>query len=148
MPAQRSEVVLEDVSQAAEDPFAALNGILSSFNEGHVGPANYVPLWLFARDSNGSVQGGLRGRTYWGWCAVDVLAVAEPFRRQGIGSKLLSKAEATARERGCIGVQLDTVDFQAPEFYRRKGYVEFGRIDGFPPGHLRVWLMKRFATSV
>lgn len=136
-------LLLEDVSQAAEDPFAALNGILSSFNERTVGPANHLPLWLFARDPEGRVQGGLRGRTYWGWCAVDVLAVAEPYRRKGIGSALLSKAEAVAQERGCVGIYLDTVDFQAPEFYRRLGYTEFGRIDGFPPGHLRVWLMKR-----
>lgn len=140
------QLILEDVSQAAEDPFAALNGILSRFNEGTVGPANHVPLWLFARDAAGRVQGGLRGRTYWGWCTVDVLAIAEPYRRQGIGSGLLRKAESVARERGCVGILLDTVDFQAPEFYRRQGYVEFGRIDGFPPGHLRVWLMKRFAS--
>jgi GNAT superfamily N-acetyltransferase len=147
MPAQPSELVLDDVSQAAEDPFAALNTILSGFNEGHIGAANHVPLWLFARDAKGRVQGGLRGRTYWGWCAIDVLAVAEPYRQQGIGSALLSKAESVARDRGCVGIHLDTVDFQAPEFYRRKGYVEFGRIDGFPPGHVRVWLMKKFATS-
>lgn len=140
-------LLLEDVSQAAEDPFAALNNILASYNESNVGPHNHVPLWLFARDAAGRVQGGLRGRTYWRWCAVDVLAVAEPYRRQGIGSALLSKAEAVARERGCVGICLDTVDFQAPEFYRRFGYTEFGRIDGFPPGHLRVWLMKRLSPQ-
>ena len=56
---------------------------------------------------------------------------------------MLAQAEAIARERGCVGIRLDTVSFQAPAFYRRHGYVEFGRIDDYPPGHTRFWFMKR-----
>ncbi|TAJ39918.1 MAG: GNAT family N-acetyltransferase, partial [Reyranella sp.] len=102
------------------------------------------PLWLLARDNAGKVQGGVLGQTYWSWCVIDVLAVAEPYRRQGIGSRLLAKAEEIARGRGCIGVRLDTVSFQAPDFYRRHGYTEFGRLDDYPPGHTYHWFMKRF----
>jgi ribosomal protein S18 acetylase RimI-like enzyme len=134
---------LDEVTQPAEDPFAALNAMLNEYNLGHVGPANHVPLWLFARDPSGKVQGGLRGQTYWCWCTIDVLAVANPYRRQGIGSRLLAKAEEIARARGCVGIRLDTTSFQAPEFYTRRGYTEFGRIDGYPPGHTRLWFMKR-----
>ncbi len=138
-----SPLSLEDVSQPAEDPFAALNAMLNEYNLEHVGPANHVPLWLFARDPAGKVQGGVRGQTYWCWCTIDVLAVANPYRRQGIGSRLLAKAEEIARARGCVGIRLDTTSFQAPEFYTRRGYTEFGRIDGYPPGHTRLWFMKR-----
>ncbi len=74
----------------------------------------HVPLWLLARDTDGKVQGGLLGQTYWSWCSVDVLAVAEPYRRQGIGSRLLEKAEAIARKRGCIGIRLDTIASRRP----------------------------------
>ena len=76
-------LALEEVTHPAEDPFAALNAMLNEYNVGHVGPANHVPLWLFARDGAGKVQAGLRGQTYWSWCTIDVLAVAEPYRRQG-----------------------------------------------------------------
>jgi ribosomal protein S18 acetylase RimI-like enzyme len=135
---------IDEVTPAAEDPFAALNTILNEYNTNHVGPARHLPLWLFARDSEGKVQGGLRGQTYWSWCSIDVLTVAAPYRGQGIGSRLLAKAEEIARARDCVGIRLDTVSFQAPDFYRRHGYTEFGRIDGYPPGHTRFWLMKRF----
>jgi ribosomal protein S18 acetylase RimI-like enzyme len=135
---------IDEVTPAAEDPFAALNAILNEYNAGHVGPAGHLPLWLFARDSEGKVQGGLRGQTYWSWCSIDVLTVAAPYRGQRIGSRLLAKAEEIARARDCVGIRLDTVSFQAPDFYRRHGYTEFGRIDGYPPGHTRFWLMKRF----
>jgi GNAT superfamily N-acetyltransferase len=134
---------LDEVTQSTEDPFARLNALLGDYNKQQFGPPNHVPLWLFARDTQGKVQGGLRGQTYWSWCAIDVLTVAEPYRRLGIGSRLLAKAEEIARARGCVGIQLDTVSFQAPDFYRRNGYVEFGRIDGYPPGHTRYWFMKR-----
>jgi ribosomal protein S18 acetylase RimI-like enzyme len=136
-------LALEEVTHPAEDPFAALNAMLNEYNVGHVGPANHVPLWLFARDTAGKVQGGLRGQTYWSWCTIDVLAVAEPYRSQGIGSRLLAKAEEIAQARGCVGVRLDTTSFQAPSFYHRNGYTEFGRIEGYPPGHSRIWFMKR-----
>ena len=95
-------------TQSAEDPFAALNAILNSYNTAEIGPPKHLPLWLFARDPAGKVHGGLRGQTYWSWCWVDVLAVAEPYRRQGIGSRLLAKAEEIARSRGCAGIYLDT----------------------------------------
>jgi GNAT superfamily N-acetyltransferase len=136
-------ISLDEVTQPAEDPFARLAALLSEYNKQQVGPPNHVPLWLFARDPLGQVQGGLRGQTYWSWCVIDVLAVAEPYRRAGIGSRLLGRAEEIARARGCVGIQLDTVSFQAPDFYRRNGYVEFGRIEGYPPGHTRHWFMKR-----
>jgi len=71
---------LEEVTQSAEDPFAALNSMLSEYNAGHVGPANHLPLWVFARDPSGKVQAGARGQTYWSWCTIDVLAVAQPYR--------------------------------------------------------------------
>ena len=138
-----SPLALDDVTRSGEDPFATLNALLGDYNAEHVGRAAHVPLWLFARDAAGKVQGGVRGQTYWSWCSIDVLAVAEPYRRQGIGSRLLARAEAIARERGCVGIRLDTVSFQAPAFYRRHGYVEFGRIDDYPPGHTRLWFMKR-----
>ncbi len=138
------QLLLDDISRSDEDPFAALNGMLNAYNTEHAGAPNHAPLWLFARDADGKVQAGLRGQTYWSWCAIDVLAVAIPYRRQGIGSRLLSKAEDIARERGCIGIRLDTTTFQAPEFYRRHGFLEFGRVENYPPGHARIWFAKRF----
>jgi ribosomal protein S18 acetylase RimI-like enzyme len=144
MPTTLPPLSLDDVTQAAEDPFAALNAVLNAYNTGHVGPAKHVPLWLFARDAAGKVHGGLRGQSYWSWCSIDVLTVAEPYRRQGIGSRLLAKAEEIARARGCVGIHLDTTSFQAPAFYSRHGYSEFGRIEDYPPGHTRLWFMKRF----
>ncbi|WP_244642498.1 N-acetyltransferase [Phyllobacterium sp. 628] len=75
---------------------------------------------------------------------VDWLWVRPSSRKTGLGTRLLEKAEAVARERGCLGAHLETFTFQAPDFYRRFGYEEFGRIDNYPPGHATIWMKKTF----
>jgi len=115
---------------------------LISYNTAIVGGSNSQPLWLIGRDDQGNIQAGLKGISFFNWLFVDWLWVAEEFRKQDYGSSLLSQAEQIAKERGCIGVFLDTFSFQAPEFYAKHGYKEFGRIKSFPIAHARIYLYK------
>jgi GNAT superfamily N-acetyltransferase len=58
--------------------------------------------------------------------------------------RLLADAEVHARGEGLVGVYLDTYEFQAPGFYEKMGYREFGRlpaVDGHPQ---RIWYAKIF----
>lgn len=93
-------------------------------------------------DDTRAVVGGLLGELDWGWLYVRHLWVEEAWRRCGVGSALLAAAEAAARARGIDGAYLHTSDFQAPGFYRRHGYVEFGRLADFPPGFTLYFLKK------
>ena len=121
----------------------AISNGLDAYNNSAVPGGDWKSLWIVGRDGAGTVQAGLRGVTAFNWLFVEWLWVAEPFRRQGVGSQLLSGAEAIARERRCSSSYLDTFSFQAPEFYKRQhGYEEFGRLEDFPPGHARIWLRK------
>ena len=54
------------------------------------------------------------------------LAVAADFRRQGIGSALLKRAEEWARENGVCSMRLNSGESrkQAHEFYRAQGYID------------------------
>jgi hypothetical protein len=54
----------------------------------------------------------------------------------------MASAKAAARELHWKAAYLDTFTFQAPKFYQRLGYREFGRLDDFPPGHARIWFWK------
>jgi len=94
---------------------------------------------------NGEYLGGLSARFALDlkWVFVELLAVADAGRGKGIGTKLMTRMEADARLQGMHGIWLDTYSFQAPEFYKRLGFSEFGRIDGYPEDGCRHFFMKR-----
>lgn len=73
---------------------------------------------------------------------MEFLWVRADLRGAGLGSRLLAAAEAESRARGCAQMVVSSHDFQAPDFYRRSGYVEYGRIEGCPRGHTHVHLVK------
>ena len=54
------------------------------------------------------------------------IAVSADFRRQGIGSALLKRAEEWARENGASSMRLNSGESrkQAHEFYRDQGYID------------------------
>ena len=136
---------LEICVEAAADEAAerAICDGLTAFNESLAPGANWRALSIYARDETGVVQGGLTGSSYYDWLFVKWLWVAEPFRRRGVGSQLLTRAEEVARERNVGAVYLDTFTFQAPAFYEKHGYREFGRLDDAVHGHAHLWLAKR-----
>jgi predicted N-acetyltransferase YhbS len=102
------------------------------------------PVCLIYRDDGEAVQAGLIGEVALRWLQVDKFWVSEALRGQGIGGALLAAAEAEARRLGALGIHLNTSSFQAPDFYRRHGFQEIGRLQGRPPGHDRLWMAKRF----
>lgn len=122
---------------------------LASFNESRVGPDpvrdphNHV--CFVARDPQGRVRGGLQGVTVGAWLAMDLVWVEESYRRKGLGSRLLEQAEAEGLRRGCKWAVLATFDYQAPDFYSRRGYVEYARMEDFPWGTTRFQLRKTLA---
>jgi len=115
---------------------------LSAHSAGLGLPGDWTPHWIFGREPGGAVQAGVRYLLVFDWLFVHWLWVAEGYRRQGVGSRLLMEAEEAARAKGCHGAYLDTFTFQAPKFYERHGYREFGRLENFPPGHSRIWFAK------
>lgn len=93
----------------------------------------------------GSLAGGLLGRTTLGLFFLDLFYLPEHLRRSGIGSRALRMAEEEAIRRGCRAATLVTINVQAPEFYIRHGWEEFGRV-GSLPGVERVFLRKTLAV--
>ena len=73
---------------------------------------------------------------------VDILWVHEDHRKNGIGTKLLLEAEKEAIRRGCHHVHLDTMSWQAPDFYRKHGYEVIGILPDIPAGNQKYLLMK------
>ena len=120
---------------------------LTMHNAAITGFSEHYAVGLYLKTDDGEVMGGLLGNIWAGWLYVDLLWIALPLRGQGHGTALLQAAEALGRERGCHSVMLDTLSFQAPDFYAKHGYEVFGVLDNCPTGHQRLYLRKSLAVS-
>lgn len=126
----------------SENEIKYIRESLNRFNQSIVGDDGHTPLNIVAYDENGNTIGGILGGTYWGWMYVDILWVHEDHRKQGIGTKLLREAEREAVRRGCHHAHLDTMSWQAPEFYKKHGYEVIGVLSDIPNGNQKHLLMK------
>jgi GNAT superfamily N-acetyltransferase len=106
------------------------------------GPRDEAPLSIALRDGD-ELLGGLNGVAHWRWLYIRHVWVAPAQRGQGLGARLLEEAERIARQRGCIGVYIDTFEPRVAQFYERAGFVRVGEIADFPLGAQRIFLSKR-----
>lgn len=103
----------------------------------------FCPISRKIEDGDGHIIAGCLAMTYcWNIACIDILWVEEPYRRQGLGGRLLRQVEDEARAMGCRLAHLDTFDFQARAFYEKNGYTVFGVLEDCPEGHRRFYLSK------
>jgi GNAT superfamily N-acetyltransferase len=134
-------IIVTDAPDAAD--LALISDGLDQFNVDVSGIADRRPLAVLVKDPDTrKTLGGVTGRTSLGLLFLDVFFLPEALRGSGIGSQVLQMAEAEGRRRGCRAAVLYTISFQAPEFYQKHGWREFGNIPCDPPGTSRVFLTK------
>jgi GNAT superfamily N-acetyltransferase len=97
---------------------------------------------LVILDNNDNFLGGLQAYHYYGCCDINLLFVTEEERGKDYGSLLMQKAEEIARERHCLFITLNTMDFEARPFYEKHGFnLEFVR-EGFQKGSVMYYMRK------
>lgn len=89
----------------------------------------YEEICLFLKDDNGTVRGGVLSEICWNWLEIHNLILDEEIRKSGYGTKLLVELEKIAIEKDCDFIKVDTLSFQALDFYKKHGYHVFGSID-------------------
>ena len=110
-------------------------------------PKDFELLCVFDRLDSGEIVAGLTGKTYWNYLEIGFLWVADSYRNQGRASAIIKAAEEEAVKRGCQNVLLDTYSFQALEFYKKLGYLEYGCLNGFSGNHTRHYLHKALRST-
>lgn len=139
--------ILFSASPTASERNVLLN-LLVTYNEKKQGPSGYVDIAIFLRDpETGAILGGLSGACVYDWVVIELLFVPESMRGKGIGSKLLQMVEEWATEQGCVGVWLSTYNFQAPAFYEKNGYEQFGDVSDHPRGAKRAFFRRIIGQS-
>jgi len=98
---------------------------------------------LLLHDHDERLVAGLSAVLAWQWLFVEALWVDDAWRRRGVGSVLMKRAETVAKEAGCHSAWLDS--FQARDFYLGLGYGVFAELEDYPEGQTRYFLRKRLA---
>jgi GNAT superfamily N-acetyltransferase len=145
MTIQEPAVELTLTDQPPAEMRDLLGSGISAANEAALGPSGRQMLAILIRDK-GEVIGGLLGRTAYKRLFVELLFVPERLRGQGMGERILRQAEDEAKQRGCLGVWLETFSADAHRFYLRQGYKTFGEIPDYPPGNTRFFLSKDWSV--
>ncbi len=105
----------------------------------------HKPIEFFAfyiRDEENKIQGGCNGNTLYGCLYIDNLWVTAALRGKGYGTQLMQAAEQYAIEQNCKFIAVNTMDWEALEFYKKLGYfVEFER-HGFEKDSIFYFLRK------
>jgi GNAT superfamily N-acetyltransferase len=136
-------LVLTDV--ADDEAYQLVNEGLARHGAEQAGYWDARPLYVVARDpSNQRSLGGIVGRTSLGLMFIELVFLPRELRNRGLGTRMLHMAEEEAVKRGCRAGVLYTISFQAPAFYERRGWREFGRIHCDPPGTSRIFMTKDF----
>lgn len=145
MPAsdKNTKLVIALVDTSNEEAQAKAGAALYQYNIEKTGVADRRPIGAELSDSiSGEVLGGLWGRTELGLLFLDMFFLPEDVRGRSLGERLLSAIEEEAIKRGCRRAVVETSSFQAPGFYKRHGYKEFGQVEFGLPGYARVFLRK------
>ncbi|WIV19830.1 GNAT family N-acetyltransferase [Paenibacillus polygoni] len=117
---------------------------LIAFNHAHFSKElsnRYEELNLFVKNEDGETLGGIVGDICWNWLEIHYLILDEQIRGLGYGSKLLLEIEEIARQKSCDFIKLDTLSFQALDFYLKYGYEVYGSINN-AGGHTHYYLKK------
>jgi GNAT superfamily N-acetyltransferase len=132
-----------EIKYLDEPAWEVIGGGISAFNKEMAGDDHGKNLCFVLESPKGEVLGGVIGVTFWNWLFINLMWLPEELRGKGYGQRLLEMAEEEGRKRGAQFSYLDTFSFQAPGFYQKTGYQEFGKLEEFPPGHTRYFMKKK-----
>lgn len=143
-----SDPVLTLTDAPVEADQAIISNGLADYNFQQTGYRDWRPLAALLRDPDSNeTLGGMIGRTSYGLLFIDHVYLPDTARGQDIGTRLLAMMEQEGARRGCKSAFLYTITFQAPGFYRRNGWTEFGRVPCDPPGTARVFMTKTLSPA-
>jgi GNAT superfamily N-acetyltransferase len=141
-----AEVVSETIIAVSDVIDPKIEQILSDgldeYNTAAAGRQDRLPLCVSVTDrETGRIVGAATGRTSLGLLFLDMFYLEPGQRSAGLGTRVLEAFEAEGRRRGCRSAVLYTINFQAPEFYAKRGWTAFGEVPS-APGTSRIFMSK------
>ncbi|OYU87313.1 MAG: GNAT family N-acetyltransferase [Bradyrhizobiaceae bacterium PARB1] len=119
----------------------AVQGGLFRYNVEKMGKQKHKSFAISLRDKE-EIVGGIVGEVWMTVLFIQLFWIDQQFRGKGHGKALIEAIEDQARNFGAVRAYVDTMSFQAPDFYGACDYEALGTIDGYPGGVTRHWFTK------
>lgn len=100
------------------------------------------PFLFILQDDHDNYLGGIQGSISGGW--LDIYSLYSISKQKGTGTALMNYIENHAIENNCKGIKLVTYIFQAPDFYKKRGYVTYGQVPDLVNGYDIIFMKKIF----
>lgn len=135
-----SDVNVKIIYTPSDEETAQIINNLWQHNEQYA-PVDIRPLLVLA-ERDGQTVAGLVARTWWEVLDIQYLWVHASLRGKGLGKKLMLFAESEGKKQNCQLATVDTFSCQAPEFYQKLGYREYGALGGYAGKYTRHYMSK------
>ncbi len=96
---------------------------------------------LFAKDGDQIIGGALIWE-HSDALYIDVLWCNEQYRKQGIGTKIITMIDDVAKNKRLPKIFVDTYEFQAQAFYEKHGFYCIGTIPKYLKDYNRIFMRK------
>lgn len=101
-----------------------------------------IPYAFFLKNAQNEIKGGINGCLLYGCLTIDQLFVDESLRENRFGSTLMQMAHSFGKDNQCRFATVNTMDWEAKDFYIKLGYVvEFQR-EGYDNDSVFYFLKK------
>ena len=119
----------KDDIKIIDDGFERFNGRFVPDKHGD------IPIGIKLVDESGRMIAGVIAEVGgWDECDIDGVWVEEPYRKQGLGSRLLREVERRAKENGAYVLFTYGCDWVFG-FFIKNGYAKRGELKDYPKGH-------------
>lgn len=135
---------IEYKEELDEEFYKIIDSEFNKFAKKNGVTCNYTPFIFIAKEDD-KVIGIITGHSYYKEVHISDLIIYEEYRNKHIGTKLVEAVENYHKDKGFQNMNLTTYDFQAPEFYKKCGFVvEFKRENKENPKLTKYFLVKYF----
>ena len=142
---KRVEIEEDYQLKSSSEPNVAYDSVLKSEIKNYKKSLDFstdkIDIQFVAFDKDKFI-GGIYGHFQYEYLFINVLFVNKKYRGRRIASKLMHKIESEAVKQGVTNIYLTTFEFQARDFYKKRGYEVVMKIEDFPIGFKEYTLYK------
>ncbi len=116
---------------------------LLAFNHPFLGEWNDQTFTIYAEDKNKEIIGGICGSYANAHMKIEWVWIDEQYRSQGLGRKIFHHLDEFALAKNCKYIDLETLEFQAKDFYQKLGFNLIATLPNWCAGY-DSYIMRKF----